>query len=319
MDEVLKTLLENDLLNEETRTQLKEAFDQQINEAKEVARKEATEQVKAELTEQYIEDRDKLVEAIDTQIRQQLETDLEELREDIERFRDLEVEKEKEMAEYRQQVAEGVQTDMATLVEKLDGYLDIQIENQFEELRESIDEVRQQAWGKKIVEAFADEFQAMFHDDSEIKNELMETRKELKETLELLDATKQQSEKYKRDNVMESLLENLSGRPKEMMEIILKNVPTEKLEESYEKYIGRVIHEAEESHISEKENEVLAEGEEADDKSSDLNEDVQVVSGDNTVLKERQEEEDKALNESAEEKPYADTIAKMVKFATSKY
>jgi hypothetical protein len=58
---------------------------------------------------------------------------------------------------------------------------------------------------------------------------------------------------------MENVLSPLVGRQREVMEAILRTVPTEQLEEGYKTFIGRVIRESEDS---EKEGKVLAEGKE---------------------------------------------------------
>lgn len=65
---------------------------------------------------------------------------------------------------------------------------------------------------------------------------------------------------------MESVLEPLSGRSREVMEAILKNVDTTNLEEGYNTFIGRVLRETE-ADDSEKEDEVLAESEEKKDEA----------------------------------------------------
>jgi hypothetical protein len=97
----------------------------------------------------------------------------------------------------------------------------------------------------------------------------------------------------------------LSGRQHEVMEAILRTVPTEQLEEGYKTFIGRVIRESED--ISEKEEAVLAENEaKSDDKSEkteaktdEISEGV-VVTGDNEEqLKE--EAEIRQISESTKE------------------
>jgi Asp-tRNA(Asn)/Glu-tRNA(Gln) amidotransferase C subunit len=62
-----------------------------------------------------------------------------------------------------------------------------------------------------------------------------------------------------RDKKLKEVLAPLSGRTKDVMEAILKNVDTEQLDEAYKTFIGRVIRESEAT-SSEKEDKVLAEG-----------------------------------------------------------
>jgi len=87
---------------------------------------------------------------------------------------------------------------------------------------------------------------------------------------------------------MGKALENLHGRPREVMEAILRSVKTEKINETYERYIERVLHESakagSEKEIKPENNgeSVLAESVAAVDKTK-------VVNGDNQT----------ALNEGA--------------------
>lgn len=84
-----------------------------------------------------------------------------------------------------------------------------------------------------------------------------------------------------------------TGRTREVMEAILKNVDTPSLEEAYKTYVGRVLKEtAEPAVTSEKEEKVLAEG--VKTKVSGV-----VKSGDN----ETQINEDKVIVESELKQP----------------
>jgi hypothetical protein len=70
---------------------------------------------------------------------------------------------------------------------------------------------------------------------------------------------------------MNDILSPLSGRPREVMEAILRNVDTENLEQGYKTFIGRVLREASDDNAGgtktqQKEDKVLAEGEKKDKK-----------------------------------------------------
>ena len=62
-----------------------------------------------------------------------------------------------------------------------------------------------------------------------------------------------------RDKKLKEVLAPLTGRSRDVMEAILKNVDTEQLDEAYKTFIGRVIRESEATG-SENEDKVLAEG-----------------------------------------------------------
>ena len=79
MDELLKKLLEAEVLTEETRAELHGAFQKQLDEAMASARAEATATVTAELNEQWINDREILIEALDSKVTEALTAELAEL------------------------------------------------------------------------------------------------------------------------------------------------------------------------------------------------------------------------------------------------
>ena len=65
MEELLKKLLQADVLTESTKLELEAAFTAKLNEAMQAAREEAQATVTAELNEQWIVAREALVEALD--------------------------------------------------------------------------------------------------------------------------------------------------------------------------------------------------------------------------------------------------------------
>lgn len=244
MNDVLKKLFESEVLTDETKKELTESIQATISEAVETAKKETEDKVRAELTAQYLTDFEKLVEAVDVKTEEHLKTELSELKEDIQNFRDVETEYAERLVEAREEMAGQLKADMETLVDNLDAFLTERLEEEFKELREDIEETKKLAFGKKIFETYAAEFKNAFLNEDETYNSLKETQTELENTRKALNESKKILESVKREQKMTKLLEVLQGRPKEIMEALLKNTPTEKLEESYNKYIGRVLHES---------------------------------------------------------------------------
>lgn len=285
MEELLSKLLASELLTDETRAELKEAFENHLKQVEDDARKDIEVQVRAELIEKYHADFEKLVEAVDTKTEDILRRELEELNEDIEKFRDLEVETAEKLVEARHEMASNVKEDMAQLIETLDTFLESRLEVEFVELKESIDEVKKINFGKKLFEAYAQEFQTEFFNDNAIKTELESVKSSVAaSTAELTEAKKELTE-MRRAKKMTDLLESLSGRPKEVMEAILKNTPMDKLDETYATFIPRVLHEATRvNDVSEKESAdkapVLAE----DVAPKDSKEGLVLVQGDSQEL-----------------------------------
>lgn len=264
MDELLKKLLSAEVLTEETKQELESAFTKQLNEAINAAREEATMSVTAELNEQWIAERETLIEALDAKVTEALAEELNELRGDIENFRDLEAEHAEKLVEAKTEMATAVKKDIAQLIEKLDTFLEIRLSAELEELREDVDVVKKQQFGKTVFEAFVQEFQKYYVADGSAEAKLTEAEERLEDAMTALEEAEKKTAKLERTMKMEKVLAPLSGRTREVMEAILKNVDTPMLEDAYSTYVGRVLKEtsapAEDKNASEKETPVLAEG-----------------------------------------------------------
>lgn len=257
MDELLQKLFEAEVLSDETKQSIQEAFKVQLDEAVEIAKKEAQADVKAQLTEQFIVERDTLVEALDSKIGEHLELEISELKEDIERFRDLEAEYADKLVEAKTEMAEELKQDVYQLVESIDHFLEIRLNSELQELREDIDSQKQNVFGRRIFEAFADEYMKSYADEDAVYQKLQLAEQKLEETTNKLKVTESEFGSLNRKIKMQEVLKPLSGKSRDVMEAILKNVETSQLEEGYKTFIGRVIRETED--VSEKDGEVLAE------------------------------------------------------------
>lgn len=262
MNELLTKLLEADVLSEDTRKELEQAFEQRLTEATEQARQEAYTAVTAELNEQWIGERDTLIEALDARVTEALTAELKELREDVERFRDLEVEYNARLVEARAEMTSRVQSDIEQLIECLNSWVEIRLTAELNELREDIQEVRKQEFGRRVFESFMDEFKTHYISEDSSTARLQEVEAKLVEAQAAMKASADKAASLERKMVMEQILSPLSGRAREVMEAILKTVETPMLESTYATYVGRVLKETVETapSKSEKENKVLAEG-----------------------------------------------------------
>lgn len=296
MNELLQKLLEAEVLSSETKTELEKAFKTQLDEAIAAAKDDAAADVRAELTEQWVRERDTLIEAIDTKVGEYLESEIDELKEDIERFRDLEAEYAEKLVEAKAAMAGEVKNDLKDLVEKIDAFLEIRLAAEIEELREDINAVRKNEFGRKIYEAFVNEFAANYSDDESAEVSLREAQARLADVEKALEESERARASLERKQKMEEVLAPLQGRSKEVMEAILRNVDTESLEEGYKTFIGRVLRETSSTADSEKEGKVLAESEKKNsDKKQPLKEGV-LVTGDKeeTLLAEGTDSEKEA-------------------------
>lgn len=298
MNELLQKLLEADVLSDDTKKELEEAFKSQLDEAVAAAKEEAAADVRAELTEQWVSERDTLVEAIDTKVGEFLETELEELKEDVERFRDLEAEYAEKLVEAKAAMGDELKEDLKELVEKIDAFLEIRLAAEVEELREDIEEVRKNEFGRKIFEAFAEEFTSSYADEESAEVSLRETEERLADAERALEESERKRAGLEREREMANVLSPLSGRQREVMEAILRHVDTENLEEGYNTFIGRVLKETSGDADSEKEETVLAEGEKKDGEKKTLKEGVTVTGdGERTIVEESDEAARKARRE----------------------
>lgn len=286
MDELLQKLLESEILTEDTKKQLDAAIKTKLNEAKVAAKLEVEKEVRAQLAEQWVEERDRLVEAIDSKVSDFLVSEVAELKGDIERFRDLEAEYAEKVVENKRQLSEQLKKDMGELVDKLDNFLEIRLNAEINELKEDINVVRKQSFGKKLFEAFAEEFKSNYNDEDSAVASLRETEKKLSETLKVLSTKEKRLADLERSNKLREVLAPLTGRSREIMSAILKNTSTGQLEEGYKTFIGRVLKETVDTTPSkksgsEKEGKVLAE--QKVEKPAPQNTKVRVATGDSTV------------------------------------
>jgi hypothetical protein len=302
MDELLQKLVENELLNEDTKSELQTKIAEKQEEFEAQTREKIEEEVRTELAEKYAKDKEDLIEAADTAITKALESELEELKEDIERFRDLEVEYAEKLQEHREQMAESVKNDMAKLLEGLDAYVDQRLSAELEEFSDSIEEVRKENYGRKILETLGEEYRKMFTDEDNLEEELAAKERKIEEANEQLRNIQEELNAHKRDQKMEEVLESLSGHKREVMAAILEGVPTDKLEEGYRRYIGKVLNEeTSATRDSEKDNSVLAEGENAnsgENENLSENEELTVATGDRETVTETHDESDDSKSTS---------------------
>jgi len=291
MEELLQKLLEAEILSEDTKKDLEGAFQNKLDEAISAAKDDASADVRAELTEKWVVERDQLVEAVDTKVTEFLGKEVEELKEDIERFRDLEAEYAEKLVEAKTAMSDELKDDLKELVEKVDAFLEIRLNAEVDELKEDLDEVRKNDFGRRVFEAFADEFTVNYADEDSAENSLRETSARLKDAEDALELSEGKLSDVNRTIAMETILSPLGGRQRDVMEAILANVDTEQLEEGYATFIGRVIRETDDS---EKEGSVLAESDKEEEEDDDEKDDKKKSK---KKSKKKDDDDDKKIDE----------------------
>ena len=242
MEEILQKLLESEVLSEETKTDLTEAWQEAVKAKKAEITEQVTLEVRAELAEQWVQERDALITKLDEFVTGQIETEFNELRSDIESFRDLEAEYAGKLVTEKQKIAEQMTEELDVLIDKIDAFFETRLEEELEELKEDLAIAKENDFGRRIFEAFAPEY-AKFVDEDAIQSKLAITESKLADAKQALAEAEKETGKLLREAKMEELLKPLSGSKREQMAFVLQNIETKKLDEAYNHFIGRVLKE----------------------------------------------------------------------------
>lgn len=245
MDEILKKLLESDVLSDETKAELQAQFKASVDAYLAEARVQLEAEVKAQLTEEFVTARDEMADQINEMVDKFIAEEFDELKEDINKFRDLEVEYAEKLVEEKEALAKQLGEELDQLVDKLDAFLEVRLNEEFEELHGDIEEVKRLEFGRKIFEAYEAEFKKhRTQDMSSVEQDLAEARDQLADAKRRIAEMESARVAEARSMKMEELLTPLNGTAKEQMRIILSNVATEKLDEAYQVYLSRVLKES---------------------------------------------------------------------------
>lgn len=220
-----KTLLENELLSESVKKELTEAvesFKQQITE-------EVTKKQEIEYAKKIYREKKELNARVMETVKSLVAEEIKELHEDINHYRNLEVDYAKKLTEFKESYAEKLRKGVKKLIESRVGA-------ELTELRQDLMEAKKLNFGKKIFEAYASEFETfgVGPDVKELQKTNDELAKQLTESKKVIDG-------MNREKILEGLLSNLTGGKREIMKTILENVKTEKLTERYNESIQSVL------------------------------------------------------------------------------
>ena len=243
MDEILQKLLQSELLSEETKAEISEQWTTSVETFKTQVREETANEVRAQLAEQWIAERDELVTKVDGFVAEALVKEIAELKADIERFRDLEAEYAEKIVEEKHKLAEEVASELDQLVDKIDAFFEVRLAAELDELKEDIDVVKQNEFGRKIYEAFASTFATAHIDEESVQSQLKVAEAKLADLQQALAPSEEKRIAIVRDAKLENLLAILTCKKREQMEMVLKNIETNRLEESYKFFIGRILKE----------------------------------------------------------------------------
>ena len=243
MDEILQKLLNSELLSEEAKAEISTQWTNSVEQYKTVVREEVTMTVRAEIAEQWADERDTLIESVETFVAKKLEEEVAELKADIERFRDLEAEYAEKIVEEKHAMADTLSEELDQLIGKMDAFFELRLTEEFQELREDLEVVKQNEFGRRIFEAVATEFSKSFVDEDSIQSKLSAAVAKLEDAEQTIGKLEESQSKMVREAKLEKILAPLQGKKKEQMAFVLQNVETSRLEEAYNHFIGRVLKE----------------------------------------------------------------------------
>lgn len=243
MEEILNKLLQSELLSEETKAEISEQWTASVEAFKSQVREEVSGEVRLELAEQWAGERDELIEKVDTFVAEALTKELAELRGDIDRFRDLEAEAAEKLVEEKHRLAAEVAAELDELVDKIDEFFEIRLAAELEELKEDLEVVKQNEFGRKIFEAFAQTYSTSYVDEDAVQSKLAIAESKLEDAQLALAEREEQLNKMVREAKLEQILSPLTGKKREQMAMVLRSVDTNRLEESYKYFIGRILKE----------------------------------------------------------------------------
>ena len=269
MDEILQKVLSSELLSEDAKAEISSQWATAVDQYKNTVKEEVTLEVRSELAEQWATERDALIENVDQFVTKKLEEELVELKADVERFRDLEAEYAEKIVEEKHAMADQLAEELDSLIDKIDSFFEFRLAEEFTELKEDLEIVKQNQFGRKIFEAFATEFNLSHIDEDSIQSKLQAAVAKLEDANKAIATLEGANAKMVRESKLEKILAPLAGKKREQMAFVLQNIETSRLEEAYNHFIGRVLKEeaqpskAAESTLNESASNVVVTGEES--------------------------------------------------------
>ena len=315
MLDALKSLFENNVISEDIKAQIEEAWEARVNENKE----QVTQALREEFSQRYEHDRSVMVEAIDRMVSDQLAPEIAEFIEDraqlaeakakyaVKMKKDAAVMKEfvtrqlasevqelhedqkvmaskffkleefvvealaNEIAEFYRDKQDLAETKVRLIREgkeqlakiktqfvqraavMVEGIVESSLKTELTQLREDIDAARKADFGRKIFEAFSNEFQTSYINEKSEAAKLLKVIDKKEFETQSVAVTAQKvieskeaeintlKESMERKQTMNELLAPLAAEQKGIMGELLESVQTHRLVESFNKYLPAVI------------------------------------------------------------------------------
>lgn len=193
------------------------------------------------------------VTKLDNFVTEQLAGELSEFHEDK---KSLVEQKVKMVKEGKKQLAEAKMDFIRKAADKVETVVNKTITNEVKSFRDDITKARENDFGRRIFEAFANEFNVSYLNEAKeikkVQKQIAELETKLNESKQVIaekeDAVKLTESKLRiaedqmnRKETLNDLMAPLGKEKKEIMSDLLESVKTEKLEESFNKYLPSVL------------------------------------------------------------------------------
>ena len=239
MFDALKPLLDSGIVNEETKTEIQEAWETKLNETREEIRGE----LRDEFSRRYEHDKTTMVESLDKMVNENLTKELEKIAEERKALEEDRVKFNVKMNENTDKVKNFMLSKLGAELSELNEDRKVQAE--------TLDKLQ-----KFVVKALAEEI-AEFHKDKEAvvetrvklvaegKKQLDESKKDAETKSTLVESKEAEIRKINdrivRDQKLNEMMNPLSKDQKTVMQDLLENVITDKLDATFNKYLPAVL------------------------------------------------------------------------------
>ena len=193
------------------------------------------------------------VTKLDNFVAEQLATELSEFHEDK---KSLVEQKVKMVREGKKQLAEAKMDFIKKAADKVENVVNGVVVNEVKSFRNDITKARENDFGRRIFEAFANEYGISYMNEAkeikkvqkqitELEGKLNESKQAIVEKEEAVKLTESKlrvsEDRFARKETLTNLMSPLGKEKKEIMSDLLESVKTEKLEESFNKYLPSVL------------------------------------------------------------------------------
>lgn len=205
----LKAILESTVLSDEVKTSLQEAFDQHVQSA--VQAKEV------ELTEQMVDQRRALAKQAIEMVEEAVSEEFKHIQDEIVEAKSVDVRYAVKLEEFKESYAEKME-------KQVDEVLKATIAEEITELRESLEEARNNMIGSQIFESFKDVIQGTMREEGDQTEELKAN----------LATALKENEEFKRTAKLNELLEGVTGKKRKVAMTMLEDIPMDRLEKRFQ-------------------------------------------------------------------------------------